>query len=130
VVEQAWGEFIFIIVTSLQGIDQQSVGEAAGGWVTVHGLQHLEKYKGFLVLALAAYNAGDSNANEWIKLFGDPRETGDWLNWIESISFGETRNYIHRVLENAAVYAALFIPSEHYETIDWITKPVPHKNHH
>ena len=108
------------------GIHDRRVNVTLG---TTHLLQHLEKYKGFLVLALAAYNAGDSNANEWIKLFGDPRETGDWLNWIESISFGETRNYIHRVLENAAVYAALFIPNEHYETIDWITKPVPHKNH-
>jgi len=97
---------------------------------TTHLLEHLEKYKGFLVLALAAYNAGDSNASKWIKLFGDPRETGDWINWIESIPFGETRNYVQRVLENAAVYAALLIPHERYEIIDWITKSVPYVEHH
>ena len=97
---------------------------------TTHLLEHLEKYDGYLILALAAYNAGDSNADEWIKFFGDPRETDDWINWIESIPFGETRNYINRVLENSAIYAALFLPDQHFETIDWVTKPVPHIKHH
>jgi len=92
---------------------------------TAHLLEHLEKYQGYLVLTLAAYNAGESNVKTWIKDFGDPRETNDWLNWIESIPFGETRNYVQRVLENASIYAVLFDPNQQYEVIDWITKPVP-----
>ena len=93
-----------------------------------HLLEHLDKYDGHLVIALAAYNAG-SVVNEWLRLFGDPRETGDWINWIESIPFGETRNYINRVLENAAVYAALLLPNEDCELLDWIRKPVPYVKH-
>ncbi len=105
------------------GIHDRRVNVTLG---TTHLLEHLEKYDGYLILALAAYNAGDSNANKWIKLFGDPRETGDWINWIESIPFGETRNYVNRVLENAAVYAALLLPNQDFEMSDWVTKPVPY----
>ncbi len=108
------------------GIHDRRVNVTLG---CTHLLEHLEKYDGHLVIALAAYNAGESNANEWLKLFGDPRETGDWINWIESIPFGETRNYINRVLENAAVYAALLLPDEDFEISDWVTKPVPYVKH-
>ena len=111
------------------GIQDRRVNVTLG---TTHILQHLENYGGYLVLALAAYNAGDSNVNEWIKIFGDPRKTGDWLNWIERIPFGETRNYIHRVLENTIVYSAILLPKQHFEIIDWVARPIPyvvHKKH-
>jgi len=32
--------------------------------------------------------------------------TSDPIDWIEQIPFGETRNYVQRVLENAEVYRA------------------------
>lgn len=93
---------------------------------TTHLLEHLEHYEGYLVLALAAYNAGASNVYEWIQIFGDPRVTGNWLNWIENIPMGETRNYIHRVLENIIVYAAMLLPSQELEIMDLIVRPIPH----
>lgn len=68
----------------------------------------LARYRGSFVLAIAAYNAGPSRANAWIRRFGDPRSRRvNIIDWIEWVPFGETRNYIQRVLENHAVYTAL-----------------------
>ena len=63
------------------------------------------RYDDSYILALAAYNAGPSRANRWIKDFGDPRLTEvDPVDWIESIPFDETRNYVQRILESLVVY--------------------------
>lgn len=68
---------------------------------------HLDRYGGSLVLAAASYNAGPNNARRWIATNGDPRTPGvDPIDWIELIPFGETRNYVQRVLENTQVYRA------------------------
>ena len=65
----------------------------------------VKKYDGSYVLALAAYNAGPSQANKWMRNNGDPRDQSvDIIDWIEMIPFDETRNYIQRVLENLQVY--------------------------
>ena len=41
----------------------------------------------------------------WLKNFGDPnRSVEHAVDWIESIPFYETRNYVQRVLENFTVY--------------------------
>lgn len=69
-------------------------------------LQHqLDNWGGSYILAIAAYNAGPTNVKRWIAQFGDPRTAGiDPVDWIESIPFGETRNYVQRVIENMQVY--------------------------
>ena len=67
----------------------------------------LDRYRGSLVLTLAAFNAGLGRADRWIEIYGDPRSVGiDVIDWIERIPFDETRNYVQRVLENLQVYRA------------------------
>jgi soluble lytic murein transglycosylase len=65
----------------------------------------LGDFGGSYVLAIAAYNAGPARVRQWMDDYGDPRRKGvDVVDWIESIPFGETRNYVQRVLENLQVY--------------------------
>jgi soluble lytic murein transglycosylase len=67
----------------------------------------LDMFDGSYILAAAAYNAGPHRSKTWIKKYGDPR-TGqiDPIDWVESIPFSETRNYVQRVMENMQVYRA------------------------
>ncbi|HLJ52905.1 MAG TPA: lytic transglycosylase domain-containing protein [Rhizomicrobium sp.] len=66
---------------------------------------YVADWNGSLVLAIASYNAGRNNVKKWVAANGDPRlPATDPINWIESIPFGETRNYVQRVLENAQIY--------------------------
>ncbi len=65
----------------------------------------IEEFDGSYILALAAYNAGPSRPKRWIKEYGDPRKGEiDPIDFIESIPFSETRNYVQRILENTQVY--------------------------
>lgn len=65
----------------------------------------LQRYDGSYALSAAAYNAGEGNVAKWLKRFGDPRDpTIDMVDWIETIPFAETRNYVQRVLESAQIY--------------------------
>jgi soluble lytic murein transglycosylase len=67
----------------------------------------LGRFGGSYVLMAAAYNAGPSRARDWMYTYGDPRQRGvDVIDWIESLPFDETRNYVMRVLENTQIYRA------------------------
>ena len=88
------------------------------------GASHLgdlvRDFRGSYVLTLVAYNAGPGRSLEWIGRFGDPRSSKvDPIDWVESIPFTETRNYVQRVLQNTHVYRARLDPgSGHTMTQD------------
>lgn len=64
-----------------------------------------QEFDNNIPLIAAGYNAGPSRAHQWIKRFGDPRDPAvDVIEWIESIPFEETRNYIMRVMEAVPIY--------------------------
>ncbi|SMF18429.1 soluble lytic murein transglycosylase [Tistlia consotensis] len=66
----------------------------------------LARTGGYVPMAVASYNAGPGNVDRWLRFNGDPRDgTTDPVDWIESIPFTETRNYVQRVIEGAVVYA-------------------------
>lgn len=70
----------------------------------------IDQFDGSKILAIASYNAGPHNAKRWLKEFGDVRTFNDIykvIDWLESITYSETRNYVQRVLENLVVYEFL-----------------------
>lgn len=70
-----------------------------------HLRELVDEFDGSYILTFAAYNAGKRRVHEWIQRFGDPRDPRvDPVDWIESIPYGETRNYVQRVTENLQVY--------------------------
>lgn len=72
---------------------------------SAHLSRLMDQFGGNLVLVAVAYNAGPGRVPQWIAANGDPRMPGtDVVQWIESIPFSETRNYVQRVVENAMVY--------------------------
>jgi len=62
----------------------------------------LDDFAGSQALAAAAYNAGPGRPRKWRE--GPTLETAAWA---ENIPLSETRDYVKKVLSNAAYYAAL-----------------------
>jgi len=62
----------------------------------------LEDFDGSQAMAAAAYNAGPNRPRRWRE--GLPVEPAIWA---ENIPFNETREYVKKVLSNAAVYSSL-----------------------
>jgi soluble lytic murein transglycosylase len=62
----------------------------------------LEDFGGSQAMAAAAYNAGPNRPRRWRE--GPSVEPAVWA---ENIPFNETRDYVRKVLSNAAVYASL-----------------------
>lgn len=69
----------------------------------------LKRFNGSYISTIAGYNAGPGRVGEWNKRYGNPHKGEiEPVDWIESIPFNETRNYVKRVLENVQVYRTVF----------------------
>jgi len=72
--------------------------------------QLIDRFDGSEMLAIASYNAGPNATQRWINEFYDPRKEKDIdkvVDWIELITYSETRNYVQRIMENLIVYKYL-----------------------
>lgn len=96
----------------------QAVAQRNGGTVTRddlfdqetnirYGVRYLEQllgqFNGNLVHAVAAYNAGPPIVTSWIQKFGDKEPD----EFVESIPYQETRQYVRRVLRSYREYRRL-----------------------
>ena len=64
-------------------------------------------FDGNVVMMAAGYNAGPNRPISWMERYGNPlRGEVDMIDWIETIPFSETRNYVMRVTESLPVYRA------------------------
>ncbi len=65
--------------------------------------EQLQTFDGYAPAALAAYNAGPGNAARWYRAAGD-----DLDEFIEAITFNETRLYVERIYVGHSIYRALY----------------------
>ena len=66
--------------------------------------QQLANWDGDMFRTLAAYNAGPGRVHQWL-MWSNYREPAEF---VESIPFNETREYIQAVLRNADIYRELY----------------------
>ncbi len=73
--------------------------------------QIIDGFDGSYILGIASYNAGPATVRGWVRTLGTPpQKLEPAIDWIESIPYGETRNYVMRVMENVAIYRTLANP--------------------
>jgi soluble lytic murein transglycosylase len=64
----------------------------------------VEHYNGQVEYALAAYNAGPNRVEDWLSA-GNYRDVAEF---VESIPFTETREYVQSIMRNARIYRRLY----------------------
>ena len=67
----------------------------------------LDRYQGSRIKALAAYNAGEEAVAKWERRYGERPED----EFVELISYRETREYVKAVVEHYEVYRGLYAAS-------------------
>ena len=80
----------------------------------------LDSWDGDLYRTLAAYNAGPGRVHQWLNWanYRDPVE------FVESIPFTETRDYVQAVLRNADMYRELY-SGKHDRELEPFRKGLP-----
>jgi soluble lytic murein transglycosylase len=66
--------------------------------------QVLDRFGGQVEYALAAYNAGDTPVRQWLST----NDYKDVPEFVESIPYSETRDYVQAILRNREMYRALY----------------------
>ena len=102
----------------IEGLDlyKPSVGVEIG---TRYLKRVLEKFKGKIPLAAAAYNGGPHRVHQWLYQFGGPLEMDEF---IEHIPFRETRRYVKKVTRYYTVYHLLY--NKNLEASSWLADDV------
>ena len=70
--------------------------------------QLLQKFNNQEPLAIGGYNAGPMAVVKWLEHDGDR----DLDEWVEQISYRETRNYVKKVLRSYGIYMSLYTTTE------------------
>ena len=84
-----------------EDLSTPQINIAYGSWY----LRYLsDRYDGNKTLAIAAYNAGETNVDKWVRQAGGPES----FEPDDDIEFAETRGYVHSVLDHEKQYR------EHY----------------
>jgi soluble lytic murein transglycosylase len=71
---------------------------------TVNLRQVLDRFGGQVEYALAAYNAGDTPVRQWLS----SNDYKDVPEFVESIPYTETREYVQAILRNREMYRQLY----------------------
>jgi len=71
---------------------------------TVNLRQVLDRFGGQVEYALAAYNAGDTPVRQWLA----SNDYKDVSEFVESIPYTETREYVQAILRNREMYRQLY----------------------
>ena len=64
----------------------------------------IDRFNGTVEYALAAYNAGDGPVKTWLST-NDYRDVPEW---VESIPYTETREYVQGIVRNREIYRAVY----------------------
>ncbi len=64
----------------------------------------LNNFEDNIIFALASYNAGPSKVKQWMEIRSHLKS----LEFMESIPYKETRNYVKKVLRNYVIYKTLY----------------------
>lgn len=64
----------------------------------------IDRYGGQVDYALAAYNAGDTPVHQWMAI----NDYKDIAEWVESIPYTETREYVQAILRNRELYRQVY----------------------
>ena len=83
----------------------------------------LDQWGGKWEETLASYNAGKTHVDDWVNWgsFQEPAE------FVETIPFTETREYVQAVLRNAAIYRRLYGTAAVAAASDTPAKPAAHR---
>ena len=64
----------------------------------------LNDFEDNIIFALASYNAGPGKVKQWMEIRSHLKP----LEFMESIPYKETRNYVKKVLRNYVIYKTLY----------------------